>query len=119
MYYVTSVIFLFVLLTLCLSGTCGWSRGGRTLCGECRLHHQLHVHGAQPAVGVCGHVAVCHQLVAVLEVPDVVDGSGRFEVTAGVMKLDFEDHVLSTEENIVRLVDGGLLGDADCHGDLV
>lgn len=102
-----------------MSGTCGRGGGGWTLCWERRLHHQLHAHGAQPAVGVRGHVAVRHQLVAVPEVPDVVEGGGRSQVAAGVVKLHLEDHVLSTEEDVLRLVDGCLLGDADCHGDLV
>lgn len=101
------------------SGTCGRGRGGQALHGEGRLHHQLHVHGAQPAVGVCDQAAVRHQLVSVHEVPDVVDGRGTFQVAAGVVELDFEDQVLPAEENVLGLVDGRLLGDADGHGDLV
>lgn len=62
---------------------------------------------------------MCHQLVAISEVPDVVDGGSGFEVAAGIMELDFEDHVLATKENIVRLVDRGLLGDVDSHRDLI
>lgn len=92
---------------------------GRTLDGERCLHQQLHFHGPQCAVRVCGNVAVCDQLVAVPEVPDVVDGSGSFEVAAGVVELDFEEYFLAPEENVVRLVDGGLLGDADGHRDLI
>lgn len=99
------------------------SRGGgsgRTLDGESCLHQQLHFHGSQRAVGVCSDVAVCDQLVAVPEVPDVVDGGGGgFEVAAGVVELDFEEYFLAAEENVVRLVDGGLLGDADGHRNLV
>lgn len=98
------------------------SRGGgsgRTLDGERCLHQQLHFHGPQRAVRVCSDVAVCDQLVAVPEVPDVVDGSGGFEVAAGVVELDLEEYFLAAEENVVRLVDGGLLGDADGHRDLV
>lgn len=112
-----------------LSSTCGrgWcgaflSRGGnsgQTLYRECCLHHQFHTHGPQPAVGVRGHIVVCYQLVAISEVPDVVKGSGGFEVAAGVMELDFEDHVLTTKEYIVGLVHRSLLGDADCHWDLI
>lgn len=60
-----------------------------------------------------------HQLVAISEVPDVINGGGGFEVATGVMKLDFEDHVLTAEENILRLVDRSPLGDVDCHRDLV
>lgn len=60
-----------------------------------------------------------HKLVAVPEVPDVVDGSGGFQVPAGVVEPDFEDHVPATEKNVLGLVDGRLLGDADRHGDLV
>lgn len=106
-------------LTVSPSGTCGRGRGGRTLYGEGCLHHQLHLHGAQPAVGVRGHVAQRHQLVAVPEVPDVVDGGGGLQVTAGVVNLDSEDHGHATEEDVLRLVDGCLLGDADRNGDLV
>lgn len=62
---------------------------------------------------------MCYQLVAISEVPDVVNSGSGFEVTAGVMELDFEDHVLTTEENILRLVEWSLLGDADCHWDLI
>lgn len=87
---------------------------GQTLSRKCCLHHQFHTHVPQPAVGVCGHISVCYQLVAISEVPDVVNGSSSFEVPAGVVQLDFEDHVLTTKENIVRLVDRSLLGDADC-----
>lgn len=68
---------------------------------------------------MCGDVAVRDQLVAVPEVPDVVDGGGSFEVAAGVVELNFEEYFLAAEENVVRLVDGGLLGDADGHRDLV
>ena len=113
-----------------MSSTCGkwwwhgaslsWSgSGGRTLHRERCFHHQLHTHDPQPAVGVCGHSAVCHQLVAVPEVPDVVNRGSGFEVAAGVMELDFEDHVLTTKENIASLVDRSLLGDVDCHWDLI
>lgn len=66
-----------------------------------------------------GHVAVRHQLVAVPEVPDVVEGGGRFQVTAGVVEMDAEDHVLAAEKDVLRLVDRCLLGDLDGHGDLV
>lgn len=62
---------------------------------------------------------MCHQLVAISEVPDVVDGGGSFEVATGIMELDFEDHVLTTKENIVRLVDRSPLGDVDSHRDLI
>lgn len=93
--------------------------GGQTLCRKCCLNHQLHTHVPQPAVGVCGHITVRYQLVAISEVPDVVNGSSGFEVPAGVMKPDFEDHVLTTKENIVRQVHRSLLGDADCQRDLI
>lgn len=98
------------------SGRCG---GGRALDGEGGLHHQLDAHHAQPAVGVRGDGPVRHQLVAVSEVPDVVDGGGLFEVAAGVMELDVEDHILTTVEDVGRLVDRSLLGDVDCHWDLI
>jgi len=62
---------------------------------------------------------VCHQLVAISEVPDVVNGGCGFEVAAGVMELDFENHVLTTKENILRLVDRSLLGDVNCNWDLI
>lgn len=62
---------------------------------------------------------MCDKLVAISEVPDVVDGGGGFEVAAGVMELDFEDHVLTAEENVLRLVDRSLLGDVDCQWDLI
>lgn len=60
-----------------------------------------------------------HQPVAVPEVPDVVHGGGGFQVPAGVVEPDFEDHVPAAEKNVLGLVDGRLLGDADRHGDLV
>ena len=114
---------------LSLSGTCRRRRRGaplsrgdssrRTLNGERCLHHQHHTHAPQPAVSVCGHIAVCHQLVAISEVPDVVDGGGSFEVATGIVELDSEDHVLTTKENIVRLVDRSPLGDVDSHRDLI
>jgi len=99
-----------------------WGRGGRsrwTLDRKRCLHHQLHTHGPQRAVGVCGHPVVCYQLVAISEVPDVVNGSGGFQVAAGVVELDLEDHVLATEENIRRLVHRRLLGDVDRQWDLI
>lgn len=94
-------------------------RGGQTLCRKCCLHYQLHTHVPQPAVGVCGHISVRYQLVAISEVPDVVNGSSGFEVSARVMQLDFEDHILTAKENIVRLVHCILLGYADCQRDLI
>lgn len=65
------------------------------------------------------HAAVRHQLVPVPEVPDVVDGRRRFQVAAGVVELDSEDHVRAAEEHVLGLVGGRLLGDVDRHGDLV
>lgn len=81
-----------------------WSRGSGSwwaLHRERCLHHELHTHGPQRAVGVCGHLAVRHQLVAISEVPDVVDGGSSFEVATGVMKLDFKHHILTAEENVL------------------
>lgn len=98
---------------------CRGGGGGWTLCRERRLYHQLHTHTPQRAVGVCGHVAVGHQLVAVSEVPDVVDGGRRSEVPAGVVELDFEEHVLAANENVLGLVGCGLLGDFNCNWDLI
>ncbi len=60
-----------------------------------------------------------YQLVAISEVPDIVNGGRGFEVATGVMELDFKDHVLTTKENILRLVDRSPLGDVDCHWDLI
>lgn len=54
---------------------------------------------------MCGHGAMCYQLVAVSEVPDVVNSGGGFEVAAGVMELDFEDHVLTAEKNVLRFIE--------------
>lgn len=94
-------------------------RGGRALHWERGLHHQLHAHLPQRAVGVRGHVAVGHQLIAVSEVPDEVDGGGGFQVAAGVVELDLEDHVLTAEEDVFGLAARSLLGDADRHWDLI
>lgn len=98
----------------------GWGDSGWwTLRGKCCLHHQLHTHVPQPIVGVCGQVPMCHHLVSVSEVPDVVNGGGGFEVPTGIVELDFEDHVLSTKENIISLVDRSLLRNVDRHWDLI
>lgn len=120
-----------VLLSLCVCLFCTcvrWRRGTSWSCGcsswwtfdrESCLHHQLHTHAPQHTVGVCGHVTVCYQLIAISEVPDVVDSSGGFEVSTGVMELDVEDHVLTAEKNILRLANRSLLGDVDCQWDLI
>lgn len=97
----------------------GGGSSGQTLYWEGCLDQQFHIPGPQAAVGVRDQIAVCYQLVAISEVPDVVNGSSGFEVATGVMELDFKDHVLTTKENIVRLVDRCLLGDADCYRDLI
>lgn len=68
---------------------------------------------------MCGHVTVCYQLVAISKVPDVVNGGGGFEVAAWVVELDLKDYIFTAEENILGLVDRSLLGDVDCHWDLI
>lgn len=81
-----------------------WSWGGNsrwTFNRKCSLHHQPHTDLPQRAVGVCGHITVCYQLVAISKVPDVVNGSGGFEVAAGVVQLDLKDYIITTEENIL------------------
>lgn len=108
---------------VCKFSTCvRWRRGGRrrgTLNRKGGLHHQLHTHLPQRRVGVRGQLSVCHQLVAVSEIPDVVDGHCSFQVVAGVVKVNCEDHVLATDEHVRRLVNRRLLGDVDRHWDLI
>lgn len=60
-----------------------------------------------------------YQLVAVSEVPDVVNGCCSFQVVARVMKVNREDHVLATDEHICRLVNRRLLEDVDYYWDLI
>ena len=92
-------------------------RGARDL--DRHLHRQLHVNFADRAVGVRGHVAMGDQLVAVLEVPDVVDGIGSLQVVTGVVNRHTEHHVLATHKHARRQVGCCLLGNIHRHWDLV
>lgn len=105
----------------CQSGAhlCWGGSGGRALGDECGLYHQLDLHGAQLTVGVSGDVAVRHQLVAVPEVPQEVNGGGGAQVTTGVVQPHLEEDFLTTEEDALGLVDGRLLGDGDGYRDLI
>lgn len=93
----------------------GWRARG----DEGGLYHQLDLHGAQLTIGVRSHVTVRHQLVAVPEVPQVVDWGGSAQVAAGVVQPHLEEDVLTAEEDILGLVDGRLLGDGDDKRDLI
>lgn len=60
-----------------------------------------------------------YQLIAVSKIPDVVNGGSSFQVAAGVMEVDFENHILTTDEDILRLVDCTLLRDVDRHWNFI
>lgn len=69
----------------CGAHLCRGGSGGRALGDERGFYHQLDLHGAQLTVGVRGDIAVRHQLVAVPEVPQEVDGGGGAQVTTWVV----------------------------------
>lgn len=60
-----------------------------------------------------------HQLVAVPEVPQEVNGGGGAQVATGVVQPHLEEDVLTADEDVLGLVGGRLLGDGDCNRDLI